>query len=105
MGDEAQYLSDTIGAEYEAYKYCRERDRQAASEHSAMQRMISREVRGQIKNLENDLKQIRESRDYWKAKYEEAKQALMNKNCDYEDCVISLDDTCKRIRDERSDTK
>jgi len=70
MGDEAQYLSDTIGVEYEAYKYCKERDRQAESMHSTMHRMI-REMRGQIKSLEHNLKQVRESRDYWKSKYEQ----------------------------------
>ena len=70
MGDEAQYLNDTIGVDYAALKDCIERERQSESKHAAMQRIISREVRGQIKSLENELKQMRESRDYWKAKAE-----------------------------------
>ena len=81
MGDEAQYLNDTIGVDYLVHKDCRERDRQAEPVYKTMQRMISREVRGWINSLENDLKQARESRDYWKAKYQAAQQALMCKSC------------------------
>ena len=76
MGDEAQYLSDTVGVDYTAYKDCLKRDLQAESERRAMQRMMPREVRGQIANLENDLKQARESFDYWRFCAEAAEAAL-----------------------------
>ena len=80
MGEEAQYLSETIGAEYDANKYFEEKKKQRESGTKKPRSFIPPFIPQfeHAEKIQNDLNLMRESRDYWRRRAEALERAVVS---------------------------